>query len=179
MQPLHESVKGKVADLGSDDLVLALARAYTLSEIFPVHHPTVQEAIAEVSVQATDSIDLEITSGGVQREGRAVMDRHGYLREFGRDLKTVGATGLRLDPGLDSDAIECFLRALRRAQSASSSNFEHELAEFEGRTVVVAFNGSPLPEMRIPDASSNPDSSLEEEERPAEGPCGRDGSRGR
>ena len=157
MQPLHESVKGKVEDLGSDGLVLALARAYTLSEIFPVHHPTVQEAIAEVSARSTEPIDLDVTSAGVQHRGRAVMDRHGYLREFGRDLKAVGATAVRLDPGLDADAIEFFLRALRRAQSASSSSFERELSEHDAPTVLVGFNGSPLPQI----ASSAPDAKLE------------------
>lgn len=145
LRPLRDSPGQRVSDAESDDLVLAFARAYTLSEIFPVRHATVQEAIREVCGKALGHVELEVTVAGIRSGGRAIGDRHGYLRELSRDLRGVGVTALRVMPRLESEAVEAFLEALRRVRLTLDDSFEGALGALPGAAIQVAFNGSPLP----------------------------------
>lgn len=129
----------------SHEFVAALARAYTLSEIFPLHHPTVQDAVREVMERLPELEDtvVGVARSGFTQEGQPVDDPHGHVREFARDLSMAGVSELALIVPLEADQLQRLLMGLRVVTEDPSISLEDFLAREGGCAVQLGFHGSP------------------------------------
>ncbi len=133
---------------GSDsfEFVVALARAYTLSEIFPLHHPTVLDAMRDVAarLEELEPSVVQVTRTGLAAEEVPVGDPHGHVRELARDLSLSGVTELGLGAPLSLDHVERFLRSLRVVTEDPTLALDVLLAQEGGCEVELALHGGPL-----------------------------------
>ncbi len=160
MQPLHESAERKATDRGSDALILALARAYALSQSYPTRHGAVQGAIADVRALAREPVHLIITPRGVECGGGSVMDRHGFLRELWRDLRAAAVSELTWPPELTHESIVSFLEALKLCQSSVAPTLEDRLhaSEHPGPTALMVRDANLDPvDLRLDEEALVPD----------------------
>ena len=139
----------RVRNTGSSEFVTALARAYTLSEIFPLHHPTVQDAVRDVAEwlgQFEFSV-VQVEPIGLIIDEEVVPDDHGHVREFARDLSLAGVTEIAFGPALDPDHVERLLTALRLVSEEPDVALDDFLRKDGACDIELAFHGgarSPL-----------------------------------
>ena len=138
-----ESIAAESASHG--EFVAALARAYTLTELFPLQHATLQGALSLVIRRSSsaDPATLQVRKAAVEIEGHPVPDPHGHLREFARDLSRAGVTELRIPGQLGPEEFETFIAALRTSVETTQLGLDELLAEAGGSPVELAFHGGP------------------------------------
>ncbi len=129
-----------------NQLVAGLARAYTLSEIFPLHHPTVRDALDELVHLPADvyPATVVVSQFGLTQESREVADPHGHVRELARSLHGAGVSSLRVPRGLTHLEAEDFLLSLRRVAESDGLSLEAMLAEGRGTPIELSFHGGAL-----------------------------------
>ncbi len=97
----------------SADAVIALARAYSLSELVPVDDPRVREAV-EGAVAALDgALSLTVDGGRMQLRHGAVPDPDGSVREMARDLELAGVLELEVSADVELETLVELVATLR------------------------------------------------------------------
>lgn len=143
MYPLHDRTPDETsepADRGSAQVVSALARAYTLSDTFPLHHPRVREAVQSACAgqSAVGIVALDVTEHGFLAEGRRMDDVTGRLAEFARGLYDAQVEHLRIDGSLSSEAVALFLFCVRQAAANQDVRIADVLACAGAHSIRVA-----------------------------------------
>ena len=149
MHPLHDrasvNAEGRSEETTSQ-VVGALARAYTLSDTFPLHHPRVREAIdsacagrAEIGIVA-----LDVDRDGFRSDGAVLDDPTGRLSEFARGLYDAQVEHLRIDGSLNAEAIALFLFCVRQAEAKQDVRIADVLACAGAHSIRVAVAGADL-----------------------------------
>lgn len=99
------------------ELIVALARAYALTEIIPVHHSTIREALRALGgvleSLESDGVEATVSSEGLVVDGEPVRDERGLSGELARDLRALGVEALEVSRGADLPDLEHFVQALR------------------------------------------------------------------
>lgn len=113
----------------STDLVVAISRAYALTEIIPLRHQTVRDALRAVGelLHEARPVEVSITESGLALGGTPIEDGQGMAREFARDLRAVGAERLEVTDGARGADVEGFIVALRNTISGEQVDIREGL----------------------------------------------------
>jgi len=93
--------------------LVALARAYSLSELVSMDDFRVRDAVEEATAGLRSASSVELRGAELRVADEAVPDPDGSLEELARDLALSGVRGLRVPAEAGADALLEFLRALR------------------------------------------------------------------
>lgn len=97
----------------SADAVIALARAYSLSELVPVDDPRVREAVAGAVAALDGALSLTVDGGRMQLRHGAVPDPDGSVREMARDLELAGVLELEVSADVELESLVELVATLR------------------------------------------------------------------
>jgi len=150
------------------ELVAAVARAYTLTELFPLQHPTLEAAVddAAACVTGSEPESIRVSRVGLEVDAGPVADPHGHVREFARDLSRAGVTQIMLPERLSTGECARFILGLRAATENPAKGVDEVLAQGGGSPIVLAFHGDALQAL-APSEGSEP-AEMEPPEAPAE-----------
>lgn len=111
------------------ELIVAISRAYALTEIIPLQHPTIRDALRSVDrlLHGTRPVTASVTDSGLSVNGERVEDSQGLAREFARDLRAVGATELEVTDDTAVGDVERFIIALRNTISGAQVEITDDL----------------------------------------------------
>lgn len=123
--------------------VIALARAYSLSELFPVEDPRIREELEEAAGRLEGPLMLRPEDGTLLAGGAGLPDTDGSVSELARDLELAGVAEIRLPADVDPATLVTFVRSLRQGSGAgdggdTARSFSEDLREIE---VVFAERG--------------------------------------
>jgi len=137
------------AGADSPEFVAVVARAYTLSEIFPLHHPTVRDAMRDVASRVADlsAIVVQVARTGLVQGETPIADPHGHVREFARDLTLAGVSELGLNGTVTTDDVERLLTGLRVVTENPALALDEFLSREGGCSIELAFHNGPLAPM--------------------------------
>lgn len=101
------------------ELIVAISRAYALTEIIPLRHPTIRDALRSVDrlLHETSEVTVSVTESGLELQGDEIEDHQGLAREFARDLRAVEARELGVTAETGVGDVESFIVALRNTIS--------------------------------------------------------------
>lgn len=125
-------------------LLVELAKAYALSDFYPLKHPTLVQAIlkleAELLARGQD-LHLEVLPGGLALDGGIPARRSPHVKRFGERLEELGVRTVTLRHEIGSEALGRFLSActLRPKVVAAGGGFAAVLAA--GGAGRLAVNG--------------------------------------
>lgn len=150
-----------VPDSPATTLIVELARAYNLLDIYPLRHPTVQDVLREIdrAVEALDApIEIGVEGEGLVVHGDPVGDRHGHIRKLARRLGEAGVEGLRVTPDVASADFEPILDVLHAPEAVRGVGRFSGLVAGSGGTraeIVDRPTGPEAPEEGEPDADDD------------------------
>ncbi len=147
MYPLQDRTSRETAEVSQEraaEVVSALARAYTLSDTFPLHHPRVSEAIhaACVSGAAAGIVALDVREDGFRSPDGMMADPTGRLGEFARGLSEAQVEHLRIDGNMAPEAIALFLFCVRQVIANRDVRIADVLACAGAHSIRVAVAGA-------------------------------------
>lgn len=98
-----------------DDLVTELAKAYTLSEFYPLAHPTLVKALHRLEngiLLQRGELRLDVTPGGFAVGVDAVARRSPHAQRFAAALAEHGVTSLGIRSEVGAAVLGCLLSAV-------------------------------------------------------------------
>ena len=114
-------------------LLIDLAKAYALSDFYPLKHATLVHAILKLEAQMlmrSRDLHLEVLPGGVALDGAIPARRSPHVQRLGEQLAELGVRTLTLRHDIGSEALGRFLSActLRPRVVAAAGGFREVLA---------------------------------------------------
>ncbi|MDH3222123.1 MAG: HEAT repeat domain-containing protein [Gemmatimonadota bacterium] len=129
----------------SQELVAKLARAYALTEIVHLRHPSIQEQLDGVSSGLKDHrLMVECRKGSLWANGSRV-EAGPEIDDLAEGMQQCGVDFMRLGQGLDARLVGELLDSLRIASISGRHRRLKELAGFHGEELQVVF-GEPAGE---------------------------------
>lgn len=129
-------------------IVLEVAKAYNLTGMYPVRHPTVQDVLRQVGRRLDalrSAFTAEISDVALRVDGVVVQDRHGHVRELARALHDAGVSAVRFTPEVQATDVERLLGVLRdEGAVARAGGLLAALVVAGGSVLQVAEHGQPL-----------------------------------
>jgi len=95
-------------------LLVELAKAYALSDFYPLKHPTLVQAILKLEgafLARGQDIHLEVLPGGLALDGAIPARRSPHVHRFAEQLSELGVRTLTLRHEIGSEALGRFLSA--------------------------------------------------------------------
>lgn len=105
--------------------VTALARAYSMSEVFAFEEPPVREEVAVVA-SCEREVAFEVAARGIAVDGELLDDSDGSLAELSRDLGLAGVAEVRISAASEEESVESFLRGLREGTDELGQSLEEQ-----------------------------------------------------
>ena len=129
----------------TQDTAVHLAKAYALTEILPLRHGKVQEALADVAGRLDPSgLQLSLKEGALWvRDGR--VEGGEEVLDLQRGLERCGLIGLHVGQALGAKGLGAFLDALRIASISGHLENLREMAAFRGTALKLRFAVSEAP----------------------------------
>lgn len=129
-------------------IMLEVAKAYNLTGMYPVRHPTVQEVLRQVGRRLDGlrhGFTAEVSDVALRVDGVVVEDRHGHVRELARALHDSGVRAVRFTPEVRVTDVERLLGVLRdEGAVARAGGLVAALVAAGGSVLEVAEHGWPL-----------------------------------
>jgi hypothetical protein len=105
-------------------ILAEIGKAFRLCRFYPATHPSVQQALAELSsvlpnLASVGAIELRINPTGFLLGTLPLALRNPQIQELAGLLYAQGYRGLAMEPGLTSDEIAALSRAIASSQSKS------------------------------------------------------------
>ncbi len=123
----------------SQELVAKLARAYALTEIVHLRHPSIQEQLDGVSSGLQEHrLMVECRKGSLWADGSRVEEGT-EIDDLAEGMQQCGVDFMRLGPGLDARLVGELLDSLRIASISGRHRRLKELAGFHGEELQVVF----------------------------------------
>lgn len=98
-----------------EHLVVALARAYSLSELLPVEDPRIREELQTVADGLDGTLVLRLDGERlVAGDGKSVAGEEAITAELAEDLQLAGVAEVRVPADVELENLEAFVRSLRR-----------------------------------------------------------------
>lgn len=95
------------------DVVVSLARAYSLGELLPGDDPRLRDEAEEALSGLEEPLRIEVGSGRLQVRGEPVRDGSGAMVELARDLERAGVRAVEVAPEATVDRLVRFLDEVR------------------------------------------------------------------
>ncbi len=131
----------------SDQLALHLARAFALTEIFPLRHVTVQEALVAFQEAAGLSpVVLEARAEGLFTNGVLGADPNEDIQDLALGLSRCGLTKVEMAAGLNHTVVGAFLDGVRIAAISGHSENLREMVAYH-RPGLKAYFADEQPEV--------------------------------
>lgn len=142
-----------------DDFVAALARAYSLSELFPVEDRRIREKLQAVVDGLDGALVLHVDGEALRAGGEPLADEDGAMGELARDLDLAGVTEVRVPGDLELENLLAFVRSVREGSGdgdgvRTARGLAHDLPQIgvafgergparsgSGRSVAAVFGG--------------------------------------
>lgn len=115
----------------SDDLVVALARTYGLSDLLDADDQRLLRWMEEIreGLAGSGAVEIEVDADALRVDGRPVEDPHGFVGEMARDLGHAGVKRVRLSDEAVEGGLLGFVQGLR--EGAGRGDPEGTRAAFE------------------------------------------------
>jgi HEAT repeat protein len=132
------------APLTDAALLVELAKAYALSEFYPLKHPTLVQAILKLEgdlLARGSDLHLDVLPGGIAVDGAIPARRSPHVRRFAQQLDEQGVRALTLRHEIGSEALGRFLSccALKPKVVSAAGGLAAALAS--GGAARLAVNG--------------------------------------